>query len=236
MRSDMQKVITERERYGSSARNRKAGKKIRPVDVAEDDDEPKRLSRAQLYGTKEKSFSDVLNPLRRFLRKNVGRPWNKVYSEICEHLDDRSIMGRHLFDHLSWEVDLHPTFDEHGKLCDQPGVVSIRFQDKFYVHPRTGLLCFAPKLSRRERQRERDAQREVTYIRISDTASLIKIGGIWHHAEYQESEPPPPGATTGEPTWHWQHTGSRWFRQKRKWQCTEKDLRARGLVNSPTMV
>ena len=30
------------------------------------------------YGWNAKEFSDVLGPLRRYLRKQVGRPWDKV--------------------------------------------------------------------------------------------------------------------------------------------------------------
>lgn len=230
----MQKVITERERYGSSAPNWKVGKKIRPVDVSEDDDQPKHMSRARLYGGRRKRFSDVLSPLRRYLRKNVGRPWNKVYSEIREHLDDRSIMGRHLFEHLSQEVELHAVLED--------GVVynMRRYRGRspitgFYVHPRTGLLCWAPRRNYRQERLAHEARQEVTRVPISTLASFIKVAGIWYRAEYEELEPPARLPTTGAPDWLWHQKGSRWFHLTSKKQCGEKELRANRLVNSPPL-
>jgi hypothetical protein len=230
----MQKVITERERHGSKARNRKAGAKLRLVDVSDDDDQPTRLSRAQLYGGRRKHFSDVLSPLRRYLRKNVGRPWDKVYSEIREHLDDRSIMGRHLFEHLSWEVEVHAVLDD-GVVYDAPGSRVRRPVSGFYVHPRTGLLCWAPLRNYRKERLEREGRPEVTRIPISATASYIKVAGIWYRADYEEMPAPAQLPQTGAPGWLWYQKGSRWFHLTSKRQCGEKELRARGLVNSPSL-
>ena len=36
----------------------------------------------------------MLGPLRRYLRKQVGRPWDKVWSEITVTLDSRSLTTR----------------------------------------------------------------------------------------------------------------------------------------------
>jgi hypothetical protein len=52
-----------------------------------------------------KEFSDLLGPLRRYLRKQVGRPWDKLWSEITQTLDSRSLTGQHIFDHIRWEVE-----------------------------------------------------------------------------------------------------------------------------------
>jgi hypothetical protein len=234
MRSDMQKVLTERERWGSSAPNRKAGKKIRPIDVSEDDDEPRRLSRAQLYGSKWKSFTDVLGPLRRFLRKNVDRPWDKVYSEIREHLDGRSIMSGHLLDHLSWEVELHAVLED-GVVYGAP---RNRIRDRvtgFYVHPRTRLLCWAPRRNYRKERLANERRREVTRVPVSETSSYIKVAGIWYRAEYEIVATPDRRAQAGEPDWLWYRDGSRWFHLTKKRQCGAKELRERRLVNTPTL-
>lgn len=51
-----------------------------------------------------KEPNDRLNPLRRFLEKNLGRPWNKVYAEICEDADVRSIRGWHMREHVKQMV------------------------------------------------------------------------------------------------------------------------------------
>ena len=83
------------------------------------DDLPKRVSGSRskyIRAGETKYFSDLLGPLRRFLRKNVGRPWNKVYSEMKESLDDRKVTGRHVFEHVSWEVETHAFVDIDGEL------------------------------------------------------------------------------------------------------------------------
>ncbi|HEX2670156.1 MAG TPA: hypothetical protein VHM25_04750 [Polyangiaceae bacterium] len=54
-----------------------------------------------------RSFSDKLGPARRFLRSQVGRPWDKVQAELFERFDTRTTAGRHiLYCHLLREVEL----------------------------------------------------------------------------------------------------------------------------------
>ena len=51
-------------------------------------------------------FSDKLNPVRRYLEANCGRPWNKVRGELFERFDIRTTPGRHiLFDHVLREIE-----------------------------------------------------------------------------------------------------------------------------------
>jgi hypothetical protein len=54
-----------------------------------------------------KDLSDRLEPLYRFLQKNAGRPWNDVYSEICQQLDPRSLRGWHARDHVLQYVETY---------------------------------------------------------------------------------------------------------------------------------
>ena len=52
-----------------------------------------------------KSFYDKLSPATRWLESQVGRPWNKVYSELCAKFDRRSLAGMHDVDaHMVGEV------------------------------------------------------------------------------------------------------------------------------------
>lgn len=52
-----------------------------------------------------KGFDDKLGPARRYLRSQVGRPWDLVQSELFARFDLRTTAGRHiLFDHLLQEV------------------------------------------------------------------------------------------------------------------------------------
>ena len=77
MRDDMAKVVTERPRRGHSNPSKKTtGLPIRRYDPDADYDEPVRLpvSRGRQYGWNAKEFSDLINPLKRYLRSCVGRP------------------------------------------------------------------------------------------------------------------------------------------------------------------
>lgn len=52
-------------------------------------------------------FKDKLSPMYRWLRKQVGRVWDDVRSEITEKFDTRTTAGRHIvFDHLLKSVQV----------------------------------------------------------------------------------------------------------------------------------
>jgi hypothetical protein len=40
----------------------------------------------------QKALNENLAPLRRYLLKQIGRPWNKVFSEICQNLRVDSVV------------------------------------------------------------------------------------------------------------------------------------------------
>jgi hypothetical protein len=44
--------------------------------------------------------ADRFNPLLRYLEKQVGRPWDEVWSEICAVNDARTVDGHHLRLHV----------------------------------------------------------------------------------------------------------------------------------------
>jgi hypothetical protein len=102
MGEDMHKVVVERQRHGSDRKSRKWGQRLPLIPDADYDDQPKFASsaRRRQYGYSHKRLSDVLGPLRRLLCSNLGRPWDKVFSELRQGLDVRKVTGRHIFDHL----------------------------------------------------------------------------------------------------------------------------------------
>lgn len=141
MRRDMCKVLTERERVGSSNKSLKTALKISPnlYDPEKDYSYPSRVSFSRYrhhYFSKE--FSDNDNPLRRYLYKQVGRPWDVVYSEICEVADYRSLTGYHLLQHVGFEVELY-CWVRDGEVYDHPDLP--HRPRGLYVHPVSGLLC-----------------------------------------------------------------------------------------------
>src|SRR5258708_7704922 len=143
MRSDMSKVITERPRSGHYLPSRKSAARIRPGGPDDEyEDQPKRLPIS--WGSQSslgcKYFSDHLGPLRRFLRRNVNRPWDKVFGELKAQLDDRSVTGRHVFEHIKTEVKQDCFIGKDGKVYIPMGSHGPVPVYGLYVHPRTLLL------------------------------------------------------------------------------------------------
>ncbi|HZS03851.1 MAG TPA: hypothetical protein VFD58_03180 [Blastocatellia bacterium] len=232
MREDMSKVVIERPRHNHSDPSRKTGLRIRSYDPDEEyDDLPTRMPTSRGRGTKY--FSDFLSPLRRFLRSNVGRPWDKVYSEMRQHLDFRKTTGRHVFEHVEAEVSLHCFISDDGKVYERGRYGGRSFLvTGLYVHPRTGLLCWQEPRNRRKERQSREASKEVTRIHLSGKRHYVKLNGIWYIAEVE-----------GEPLYYRSATGGGdgefitedYFRWKvlRKKQCGSRELRAAGLSNTP---
>jgi hypothetical protein len=195
MREDMSKVVVERPRSGHSLPGYKIRLRIRHYDPEKDyDDLPKRVSGSRskyIRAGEIKYFSDLLGPLRRFLRKNVGRPWDLVYSEMKQHLDDRKVTGRHVFEHVEDEVETHPLIGDDGELYRLRYGGEIAPIYGLYADPRTGLLCWSDRKPWwRERRKSKAAREEGAYVRLSANTCYVKIKGIWYFIEYKIYEKP----------------------------------------------
>ena len=145
MRDDMAKVVTERPRRGHGNTSKKTtGQRIRSYDPDREYDEPTRLPVApgRQYGYDCKEFSDLLNPLRRYLRSCIGKPWNKVHSELSRKLDRRSLSGSHIWDHVMLEIetDCHIGEDRLAYSNRRTPALSEWPVNGLYVHPKTGLI------------------------------------------------------------------------------------------------
>lgn len=175
----MHKIVVERERYGSSRKNRKWGKRIVFAPDADYDDQPPFVSsgRKRQYGSDCKWFSDVLGPLNGFLRSNLGRPWYKVYSELRQGLDVRKVTGRHIFDHLERMVETDCFVGADCKVYAGPRGWDVT---GFYVHPKSGLLSFVPEQSARERRKEKLTRQTIDEIRLDRSRSYKLIDGQWY--------------------------------------------------------
>ncbi len=156
MRPDMHKVIIDLPRGGSFRRNRKTRLSLRGTQVnswSEEDREdydsgPRKHSMAmrnRFEPYEDKSSSDRLNPLRRFLRSRVGRLWDAVHSEIAATLDSRSLVrGSHFWTHVFNEVQTGCTLEKDGKIYNYRWG-SWSEVTGFYVDPATGILCYRPR-------------------------------------------------------------------------------------------
>jgi len=75
-----------------------------------------------------KMFHDKLAPAHRWLVAQVGRPWSKVYSDLCARFDTRTIAGRHIVhDHMLPSVyrydELNFDFRRHDLVIDAHGIL-----------------------------------------------------------------------------------------------------------------
>jgi hypothetical protein len=150
MREDMAKVIVERPRYGSRNRSRKKGYR-KYIQKSPMDELPSREPLLGRWRGMSKSLNEHLGPMRRFLRSNVGRPWNKVHQELCEHVSFNNAVQAHVLAHIQQYVHRHVDLVEgavvHRQRC-WLGSRSLK-PDEMYVCPATGLL----KVVRRSRRR-----------------------------------------------------------------------------------
>lgn len=188
MRADMYKVIVERPRRGGGFRDEMPA----PVDLS---DSPRQEGLRRRHRCR-KGLNENLSPLRRYLASQVGRPWDKVFSDICAGIDRRNTVQRHIHQHLEDFVAIR-VYDVDGELqIDGRWRGRVPLADtwapEFYVHPGHGLLCVNEGRirARREYCRERRAHlREARdgadeNRRILDTSTqLHRIAGVWYRVE-----------------------------------------------------
>jgi hypothetical protein len=91
-----------------------------------------------------KSLNENLALLVRYLRKQRGRPWDDVFSEICAGLDTGSTVKMHVRMHLEDFVLVRISTGRHGELMHEGGEIypepGNRRWHEFYVDPDDGIL------------------------------------------------------------------------------------------------
>ena len=146
MRSDMVKVIVERERTGHIrdyhlARHKK---KFNPKDLEEAVTHEGMAVRHKYFWGDAKALNENLSPLRGFLRSRVGKPWNKVYSELNEFVNPKNPVQMHIRQHLDGYVELHAQKDEYGNYYRRSrfaGRILLKAGELYVNH--AGILCSA---------------------------------------------------------------------------------------------
>jgi hypothetical protein len=182
MRADMAKVIVERPRFGSRIHGKPKGYR-RSIQRLSEDGGPAREGMKRRCRGGCKSLNEHLGPLRRYLDKQVGRPWDKVFSEICAHIDRNSAVQDHVRDHVEDYVTTHVILID-GVPCNGEGGWNYgkplhRFGWPWYVCPRTGLLRRV-KVTSRKRRPQPEKESPPKYIPVSDTLQCRFLDGAWH--------------------------------------------------------
>lgn len=114
-------------------------------------------------------------PFDRLLTSRLGRPWDEVYSEFCSEFDRRSFTGYSFHRDLAWHVKTNCYIGaETGAVYHESDGWPGRVSNEFYVHPWTGILCWADAVSREK------TERPVERVDLEDGKFLEKIDGIWY--------------------------------------------------------
>ncbi len=192
MRKDFGRLVIERERRGSSAKNLKMKKTgrflLESPDWEEwDYDGPLRIRTHGLHGVKhaydremgEKSFTDVLTPIHGYLHKSIGRLYDDVFRELTAALGRGTYPIRHvLTSHALEEVSIH-TYCENGKVYAQPKQYAY---GDYFVDPLDGTL---PKDATSPRYRYAPPALDRHYWKCG--IWFVRIRGIWYLGSYTKN-------------------------------------------------
>ena len=189
MRYDMNKVVTERTRYGGKGGSRRTYEKaslprekrsFKGVDV---DLRPKQESMRKKHRVNgdSKEFSDLLGPLEGYLFSKVGEPWNDVWSDICKVLKGNSLQADHIKGHVKQMVGGIPHSGETSFRDEDWFSPGSRYGQSVYVNE-DGILC------KNEGKRYRHKKTVYPYYRESDTVEYHKLNGCWFRVEIESYE------------------------------------------------
>jgi hypothetical protein len=190
MRTDMFKILVERPRRQSGVPRGRDGRKFR--------DRSDAAFLPMKAGYRDpKSLNENLRPLARYLERQVGRPWDKVYGEIRAVMDGRNAVQRHILEHLDQFVAVHARVIDGDVVDLGKQLFGLRrLYQPLYVDPRTGLLRRNPdelswRRAYRQRQRMKDRERAQVWREISALRQLHRVNGCWFELELAPLPSPP---------------------------------------------
>lgn len=233
MRPDMEKVVTERPRRSGWQGGRDyhdSGARAR-YKAMNDDDLPNKAPmfdrRVNIESGKE--FSDLIQPLYRFFRSNIGKNWDKVWSSICQHLPAKTLSAYHIRkQHLETMIEVDPYYID-GKYYSKKygwrsrGQLTPFYKNDFYVDKqgciREGTLDY------RSRFKQKKVEPFIKYVK--DGIQYDKVNGIWFQSIPYIGKTTQNIGTFKEPVFV--EVDVTHYRAK---QLNTKELRALGLINN----
>jgi hypothetical protein len=120
-----------------------------------------------------KENHDWTTPIDRYLLKQVGRPWNDVFSDICASNDLRSKTQYDVRDYVGYAVHTHVVIVD-GEPQNSDGHSIWR---RFWVHPDTGILMALPE---RKRYRWHGYRKHFDQVPIDAEHKYVRINGLWY--------------------------------------------------------
>jgi hypothetical protein len=257
MRKDLDKIVTERERHLSKERNLSTGWHTDRYDDELDEDRvslPK-LGKMKMYNREirlNKDFSDNLSPLKRWADAQVGRKWDKVFSEIKKNFPRNKLNDHLIYTHLigyfnideklSNEIEIRTFKKAKGKtyckVYTKPKYGSGHeiFRGDIYVDPDTGIIKRYNKGKTRHHYKKEVNKTSTGFILDEDGTIFIsnekgiitkiqKIEKIWYKVTFQTVE--------GEMIKYFggQYRAQPTFIMQAKKQLNKKELKYYGVAN-----
>ena len=187
MRDDMSKLLVTTPRLGHQMKNEDIRTLRREKISEEGSDLPSRLGmkpRLKSY-TERKQLNEYLNPLVRYLEKNCGRPWRKIYSDFKKKNPNGNAVTEHIYEHLFDYVELHPVF-KNNEVYDHTGSYKLYRPYGFYVN-NAGILLQSKEARPRYNYRKKEDPNIINIEKTSDSATYIikrDSDGVWFMVEY----------------------------------------------------
>lgn len=193
MRDDMSKVLVDSPRGGHrSAYALRGSRRARRNRLDRDGESAPLRVGIRRDAIERKNFGEHLNPLYRYLSKQVHRPWAKVYSELSANVDRRNAVQEHLFQHIHSHVAVETVWRDGQVFARSYGglePLERNWAPPLYVHPLTGILL--PNRARAlEKQRQKQALAAKKELRQSDRRIGVpgmpvdrqwhRVKGIWY--------------------------------------------------------
>lgn len=187
MRKDMSRKVIERPRFKPHGTKDAIRKTRRRTDY-ENMPHGESLRRPHRANYTDKKLSDNLAPLLRYLDKQIGRPWDKVQSEMLERLDTRDPIQHHIFEHVDSHIAIKcqrvPLEESATGLVYHYafGRSKRRWtvdKGQLFVCPETGIIKRAKAL-----RCEVAVAKEKTLQHIDEDHCAFKLRGIWFMFEF----------------------------------------------------
>ncbi len=180
MRDDFAKllVLTGRRGGGETFRIHRAAAKQRDFENA-----PSKQGMRRPY-RERKEFNEYLNPLKRFLYKQVNRPWDVVYSELMQSLHGGNTIIQHVKQHLFSYVELDVFYVGNVPYHKPPfygwGQRVQIAEGSLYVDNH-GVI----RKARKQKSQYRNTNGNLRVV-INPFEEYIKVNGMWFHVWFKE--------------------------------------------------
>jgi hypothetical protein len=184
MRNDMAQLLVEHPRHKAGELYREHRRRAN----REPEEAPLKQGMRRPY-FERKQFGEFFAPVKGYLRKSVGRPWDKVFSELSASLHGGGAVVDHVKIHVLRDfVILQPAWHD-GVACypphsfsgfrSKPTPIVRRFNDGLYVD-RQGILRQAPVEPSRKPRKSKPIG-----IVIDTHSAYYKIDAVWYRVWFK---------------------------------------------------